>query len=392
MFPPTAEQLSLYLHVPMCGTRCSYCSFYSEPKENWQAHKEQYADRLLGEVAALQAPKGGFHTLYIGGGSPLYLGYPAIVKILTAVREAGSPEEVTLEVNPEQVDMELLSLCGSGLISRISIGIQSMDDRLLTLLGRSATADINRSALLLLQEARERYGIDISVDLMVALPTQKIEQAIADIDMVLGTVDVQHLSLYCLTVEEGTALAQRVAAQEVLIHNEDSQALFLDAVNLALQERGFAHYEVSNWAKHQRYSRHNTVYWSVGDYLGLGSSAASTVGTQHWEQSQDLATYAASPLFSGYEVEEISLTEQVEEYLMMGLRTAWGIDKLIFANRFGLSFDSLFQITNMNLKKSWYKDTPQTFSLTEKGWLVLDEILLRLVLQIPESLDPLVVL
>jgi oxygen-independent coproporphyrinogen-3 oxidase len=380
--------VSLYLHVPLCKSRCSYCGFYSEPKKIWQGREKAYLDRLLQEISSITAPEGGFHTVYIGGGDPANLKAEGLKTLLHEIHRAGKPIETTIEANPESIDENLFLLFEEGLVSRLSMGIQSMDDTILSRLGRSATTSQNRRALRTAQEARERWNIDISVDLMVALPGQTAQMATDDIDQICSIVDVEHISLYCLTVEEGTLLAQEVAEQKTTVWDEDGQEQFLRTMWEALAKRGFEHYEVSNFAKGRQYSKHNCVYWRLDDYLGLGSSAASTVGNTHWEQTHDFDRWIEEPPLSGYEREDTSAIERLEEYLMMGLRTRWGIDKALFAERFGTSFDELFANIIAHFNPDWYVDTKYFFSLTEDGWMVLDEILLRFVLQIPESLDP----
>lgn len=388
MFDLGIGPVSLYLHVPLCKSRCSYCNFYSEPKKTWLGREKAYLARLLDELRMVKKPTEGFHTIYIGGGDPANLTAGGLKALLQSTQGRRRPIETTIEANPESLDEELFTLFEEGLVTRLSIGIQSMDDQILARLGRSATLAQNRKALRIAQEARKRWDIDISVDLMVALPGQTTDMAIADIDEVLGLVDVEHLSLYCLTVEEGTLLAQQVAQRKVTVWDEDGQEQFLRTMWAALSDRGFEHYEVSNFAKNGRYSQHNCVYWRVDDYLGLGCSAASTLGSAHWEQTSDFERWIAEPPLSGYEREDTSVVEQIEEYLMMGLRTRWGIDKALFAIRFGISFDKLFGKAIALFEQHWYTDTNYFFSITEDGWMVLDEILVRLALQIPESLDP----
>lgn len=387
MFSVGEGDLSLYLHVPMCRSRCSYCAFYSEPKAVWATRIDAYTERLVSEIEQLPTRGVPFHTLYIGGGDPANLGVEHLRRVLAAACREGRPDEVTLEVNPESFDERFFPLFADRLVTRLSMGIQTMDQRILTLLGRSASVSHNRRALALAREARLRYGIDLSIDMMLALPTQTVESALADIEQVLSLCDCEHLSLYCLTVEEGTALARQVEGGSIVVLDEDGQEAFLRAVWAALARLGFEHYEVSNFARNRRYSRHNSVYWRLGDYLGLGSGASSTLGSFHWQQSQDLAQYADGALFSGYEREETTRGEQVEEYLMMGLRTGWGIDKALFSQRFGYAFDALFAGVVAGFEPGWYVDSAQSFVLTEDGWMVLDEILVRLVMEIPESLD-----
>ncbi len=387
MFTLPDGPLSLYLHIPMCKSRCSYCAFYSEPAAHWQGRREAYTERLIAEIEESGVAHRPLHTLYIGGGDPANLGCDNLDAILTVAQQGGAPDEVTIEVNPESFDRSLFPLFEKHLVTRLSMGIQTMDQKILRLLGRSATVEANRRALALAQEARRCHGIDLSIDLMAALPSQTIAGTLFDLDEVLSLCDVEHLSLYCLTVEEGTALARDVGEGRVDILDEDGQESFLRALWRGLADRGFEHYEISNFAKGGRYSRHNTVYWQLGDYLGLGSGAASTLGAIHLEQGQTLARYTEAEPLSGYECEETTSVERVEEYLMMGLRTMWGIDKGRFRSRYGIEFDRLFGNAIEHFDVNWYHNSEQFFSLTEDGWMVSDDILVRLVMEIPQSLD-----
>ena len=383
MFSLPPGDLSLYLHIPMCKSRCSYCGFYSEPTAVWEGRVASYTERLVSEIDQLGTRDAPFYTLYIGGGDPANLTVENLRLLLTAAQRAGRPREVTVEVNPESFDESFFPLFEEHLVTRLSMGIQTMDQALLSVIGRRTTAADNRRALSLAQEARARYGVDLSIDLMVALPNQTAAGAIRDIETVLSLCEAEHLSLYCLTVEEGTALARQVQDGTVTVADEDGQEAFLRSLWAHLHGLGFEHYEVSNFAKNGRYSRHNCVYWSLDDYLGLGSGAASTIGSFHWQQNQDLIGYTEANPFDGYEKEETDTWEQAEEYLMMALRTTWGIDKVRFFERFGLDFDRMFSKAVARCEPTWYIDSAQNFAITEDGWMVLDEILVRLVMEIP---------
>ncbi|MGE4453174.1 MAG: coproporphyrinogen III oxidase family protein, partial [Sphaerochaeta sp.] len=203
--------------------------------------------------------------------------------------------------------------------------------------------------------------------------------------------DVEHNSLYCLTQEEGTELAHRIANKILTVLDEDGQMEMLSVLWKRLEERGYSHYEVSNFAKPGKECKHNLVYWNLNRYIGLGSSAASfqydETGAWHYSQVQNLADYAKDSPYTGYERESISIQQHMEEYLMMSLRLQKGVVKKTFFARFGYSFDSLFAKTIASLDTVWYTDTGYLFALSTDGWMVLDEIILRLSLAIPAPLD-----
>lgn len=382
--------ISLYLHIPFCITRCSYCAFYSEAKASWTSSREQYVDRLEQEIHELIVKTGPFDTIFMGGGNPGCLTVEQMRRLLSAARSDQS-REVTIEMNPETFDETFFPLFAEGLVTRLSMGIQSMDQQVLQQLGRNATVSDNQKAIALANKARSIYGIDLSFDLMAALPGQTIEMALQDIDTLTTVSDVEHISLYCLTVEEGTELAHRIANKTLTVLDEDGQMEMLSVLWKRLEERGYSHYEVSNFAKPGRECKHNLVYWNLNRYIGLGSSAASfqydTNTAWHYSQVQGLADYARNSPYTGYEREDISIQQHMEEYLMMALRLHGGIEKEIFFSRFGCTFESLFGKAVASLDEKWYTNTEYIFTLSTDGWMVLDEIVLRLSLEIPTPLD-----
>ncbi len=381
---------SLYLHIPFCTTRCSYCAFYSEAAPSWREFREAYISRLEQEITALVQLTGGFVTIFIGGGNPGSLTCGQLSRLLVAAKSTQC-SEVTIEMNPETFSEAFFPLFEKKLVTRLSIGIQSMNSKVLHLLGRNATVEDNLKAIALAKKAHELYMVDLSFDLMAALPGQTIQMAVLDIDTVVSLSEAGHLSLYCLTIEEGTELARKVSSHEIQVWNDDWQKELLQSLWNRLGQLGYEHYEVSNFAKKEKKCKHNLVYWALDTYIGLGSSAASFLqsGDQSWHysQRQDLKEYARDAYFSGYEKEILSSEQQLEEYLMMALRTNRGIEKNYFRERFALDFDSLFSKIIAHFDPLWYNNTSQFFVLTEVGWMVLDEIVLRLSLQIPQPLD-----
>lgn len=381
---------ALYLHIPFCTTRCSYCAFYSEPRPSWKGFQERYVARLEQEITDVVQETGGFETIFIGGGNPGSLTEVQLSRLLVAAKSIRC-SEVTIEMNPETFSESYFPLFEKKLVTRLSMGIQSMDDSVLRQLGRNATVEDNLRAIALAKKAHDLYGIDLSFDLMAALPGQSIKMALQDIDTVVSLSDPSHISLYCLTVEEGTELARRVSQRELKVWDDDGQMVFLQNLWNRLGRLGYEHYEVSNFAREGRYCKHNLMYWNLDTYLGLGSSAASFLQSEshawHYSQKEDLHSFAEGTLFGGYEKEWIGSDQLVEEYLMMALRTNRGIEKNLFKARFSLDFDSLFSKTVPQLDPLWYKNTPHLFVLSQVGWMVLDEIVLRLALQIPQPLD-----
>ena len=379
---------SLYIHIPFCTSRCGYCTFYSELYHTHASLVEPYFKRLLEELSFLVHEKRlSFDTVYIGGGNPGLLGVERLFSLVKLIHTRGKPREVTMEINPETLTEEFFPLFDDRLITRLSIGIQSMNDDFLWRIGRNASSLINERALRLLKRIRTLYDVEVSVDLIVAIPGQTIGDLQSDLKRILSLCAANHISLYCLTVEEGSRLFE----QGDIFMSEDEQASLLTELWAYLKTLGFEHYEVSNFARAGAYSRHNLVYWKLGTYIGLGSSAASTIEEEgalmHYAQEQDLQAYAQGEPFTGYEKELLTPVERIEEEIMVGLRTRWGIDKDSFSRRTGYDFSTLFDRIIATLDPAWYTESSQFFVLTENGFMVLDAILLRFFEAIAEGLD-----
>ncbi|MBI9093339.1 MAG: radical SAM family heme chaperone HemW [Sphaerochaeta sp.] len=379
--------LALYIHIPFCTTCCSYCAFYSEEEASWLPYREAYMQRLLIELETIvSSSDSGFSSIFIGGGNPGCLTYAQLKSMLSLAQSKGKSDECTIEMNPETFSRSLFPLFEDSLVSRISIGIQSMDDTVLATLGRNACRADNLKAITLAREAHETYGVELSFDLMLCLPGQTMQMAIADIDEIMGLAQPSHISLYCLTVEEGTDLSEQVSAGVLPVLDEDGQEAFLWGVWAHLKKLGFRHYEVSNFSRNNCQCKHNLTYWNLDSYVGLGSSAVSAIrsgpGLLHISQNQTLYAYAKGVPFSGYSEENLTISEHLEEFLMMALRTDMGIDKTLFLLRFSQLFDKFFSTVIESLDSSWYFSTEQSFSLSEIGFMVLDEVVLRFALAV----------
>ena len=339
-------------------------------------------DRLETELLdVVSSVDEGFSTIFIGGGNPGCLTYTQLRSMLTLAQKKGKARECTIEMNPETFTRELFPLFEEKLVTRVSMGIQSMDDGVLATLGRNARRSDNLRSIALVKQAQETFGIEISFDLMLCLPGQSLAMAIADIDEIMALADPSHISLYCLTVEEGTDLSEKVSSGVLPVLDEDGQEAFLWGVWDHLKKVGFRHYEVSNFARDNCVCTHNLTYWNLDSYLGLGSRAVSALREgsvlHHYSQNQALVAYSLGVPFSGYCSESLTLSEHTEEFLMMALRTDIGIDKDAFSLRFSQSFDKIFSSVIETLDSTWFVSTPQRFSLTEIGFMVLDEVVLR---------------
>jgi oxygen-independent coproporphyrinogen-3 oxidase len=327
-----------------------------------------------------------FDTIFFGGGNPGCLSFLQLEKLLKASQLFGKSNECTIEMNPESFSLDFFPLFEQKLVTRLSMGIQSMQDKTLKTLGRNSSVSDNLKGISLAKQVHRLYGTDLSFDLMTCIPDQTIEDALSDIDKVVSLGDPGHLSLYCLTIEEGTELSDSVDSKKTTVLSDDGQEEMLTACWKHLASLGYRHYEISNFERNGNRCLHNLRYWDLASYLGLGSSAASTLIAQDAvlsiTQDQNLKTYSESEIFSGYTQERLTKSEYLEEFLMMALRTDEGIEKSVFSTRFGIDFDQTFAKAIGSLEKSWAVDSPQLFALTEKGMMVLDDIVLRFALVI----------
>ena len=309
----------VYIHIPFCKSRCKYCDFFSTTLLD---QREKYVAAVLKEAEARQKEMTDVRTVYLGGGTPSLLTCRQIESLLEAVH-ADRAEEVTIEANPGDISREGLEELRKAGVNRVSIGVQSLHDRLLTLTGRRHTADEARKAV----EAAQKAGIDnISVDLIYGLPTQSTEDWAEDIRET-ADMGVQHLSCYCLSYEEGTPLQRMLERGEVTETDEDTENMMHDMLCDLAEAKGYEHYEVSNFAKPGFRSRHNSAYWTRTAYTGLGAGAHSYDGERTRRANVcDLNKYMAAPA-EAYTAERLTDTDIYNECVMLALRTAEGVQR-----------------------------------------------------------------
>ncbi len=387
-FFDVSQPVSLYVHVPFCTSKCDYCAFYSLPASLWggvASCRRRYVDRLVQEILACSERLGRpYETIFFGGGNPGCLPVDDLSLLLEAANRFGRSKECTVEMNPESLTDAYFPLF-ERYIDRLSMGVQSLDASALRTLGRNISLDRVLTGIDRAVRLHERYRTRLSFDLMTCIPGQSMETAMADIDSLFRIAAPEHISLYCLTLEEGTPLYSRVREQD-----ERWQAEVLLGCWNRLAALGYEHYEVSNFAKAGARSLHNGRYWSLSQYIGLGPASAGTAfsstGLVRWECPADLDGYCSETVFTGYARERLSRSEELEEYLLVALRRREGIDKAVFQARFGFSFDRLLSPRFSRIVDSGaYCDTELSFSCTEKGWMVLDAIVLQLAVEADEK-------
>lgn len=325
----------LYIHVPFCRSKCRYCTFYSVTSVD---AIPDYIEALCREMEMYRGIFDTFDTVYLGGGTPSVLPLYAIEKILSEVQKHFTftdDPEITLEGNPQDLDMQILTSLRDCGINRLNIGVQSFDDPILSFLGRRHTSATAESAL---SNARHAGFTNIGVDLMYGIPGQSIEQWFATLDHALRHTP-EHLSCYELTIDANTPLGKQLEQGTISLPDEELQSDFFIKTSEHLEYAEYVHYEVSNFARILTLaSRHNQKYWHHTPYLGLGPAAHSFLNNRRWWNHRSLSKYIDN-LRQGEtpveDTEHLTSDELKLEALYLGLRTQSGIDLADFKTTYG---------------------------------------------------------
>jgi len=370
---------SLYLHIPFCEHKCIYCDFYSIESLD---PKEAFLRALHTEIDMYKSYSGNerFETIFFGGGTPSLLAPEEIAEILQQLAKTFTVEsdaEITLETNPGTVDRKRLVGFRSAGINRLSFGVQSFFDEDLKFLTRIHSAAQAREVVRLAQEAGFN---NISIDLIFALPDQTVSRWEQNLRSAIE-LNPQHISAYSLIVERGTPLYRMVEAKIVSPHPVETEAAMYEMTMKYLHAAGFEHYEVSNYAKPGFRSAHNCNYWNHSHYLGFGPSAHSFVAGKRWWNVSNLRTYCENiernrlPV-SGSEL--LTSSELYDEAIMLGLRSD-GIDLHRLHAEHGVDLLSQHSsLIDRLLAEQLVVVEPNVLRLTDKGYLLCDEISERL--------------
>ena len=372
------KNLGLYLHVPFCRSKCIYCDFYSLPQAEEQI--DRYIEALCRHLEAAAARCEGYtvDTVYLGGGTPSYLGRERLETVLDAVHKfyhIAENAEVTLEANPDSTgDKKMIRALREAGVNRVSLGVQSADDRMLRLLGRPHSFAQAEGAVAGLRQG----GIEnISLDLIYGLPGQTMGHWQETLERT-AALSPEHLSCYGLKVEEGTPLASMEAREA--IPDGDAQADFYLWTVRRLEELGYGQYELSNFARPGRHSRHNMKYWTLGEYLGLGPGAHSDLGGVRFAWARDLGAYCRGVEAGGLEpetAEAVSRDQRALEYLMLGLRTANGVSAGEFEGAFQRPFAPVEASLTPLIRTGHVLRNGDRWRLSPEGFLVSNQIIGR---------------
>ena len=370
------KPLGLYIHIPFCKSKCIYCDFYSLPRA--EDRMDRYVSALCRQLAEI-AQRTTAHTVdsvYLGGGTPSYLGEKRLRHILKTVKKhyhLSRDAEITLEANPDSAGdwRALRSLRRAGM-NRLSLGVQSADDGLLRTLGRPHTFAQAEEAAAAARRARIR---NLSLDLIYGLPGQDLAGWKDTLERA-AALEPEHLSCYGLKVEEGTPLWDM---QEKLdLPDDDAQAdMYLWTVE-RLGALGYEQYEISNFARPGRASRHNMKYWTLCEYAGFGPGAHSDLGDVRYAYLRSLDTYCAG-VEAGVSVlessERIPPRERDIEYVMLGLRLTQGISRQEFENRYRLPFAPIQSVLERFRATGHAALVGGRWRLTPEGFLVSNQII-----------------
>jgi oxygen-independent coproporphyrinogen-3 oxidase len=369
----------LYLHVPFCSVRCTYCDFFLVPVRG--RDPETYVAALCGEIEATAAPLRGraVDTVHFGGGTPSILAPALLARVQAALRAsfAVAPEaEIALEANPEDLDAARLEALAAVGVTRLTVGVQSLDDRLLSMMRRPHGA---AQALAALAAARGAGFRSLGADLILGLPGQDPDAALAGIERVAGC-GVDHLSLYLLEVHGRTRLGHEIARGRLRPMDDDAAAFLYEAAADRLLSRGFEHYEISNFARPGHRSRHNLKYWTDGEYLGFGPSAHSYIGGRRWSNAPRLDEYIARGGVGLARVEDPQPPAvRAAEALCAGLRLAEGVELAALRVRHGAAVPGTDDPAVAELRGAGLLDVEgDRLRLTRRGRLVSNEVFERL--------------
>lgn len=321
----TPNKAGIYIHIPFCVKKCSYCAFLSGPAG--PEVRQEYVNHLIEEIRFRSREVPEADTIYFGGGTPSLLTPEQIGRILEEVRSAfriSEDAEVTLEANPGTLTAESLEGYRKNGVNRLSMGVQSMDDRRLRYLGRIHTAEEVRRDVKMAREAGFR---NINLDLIFAIPGTDVSDAMEDLEAI-AALEPEHISFYSLQLEEGTSFFRDFEAGKLReVPDETDREMYHRGIQ-ALREKGYRHYEISNFARPGCESRHNSKYWNMAEYVGLGLGASSYTGHRRTVNETDLKAYSEM-LDRGelafMEIHENSEADDISEAVFTGLRREEGI-------------------------------------------------------------------
>ena len=388
-------EISLYVHVPFCRQKCDYCDFFSIPsnRASCVCPDEKYVRSVLNEIRfyVKKYSVSRWKTVYIGGGTPSQLGAKLLFELVSGIKSAVSDktaDEFTVEMNPEDLAEDILDSAQKAGVDRISTGIQALDQKALDSVNRHCPLQTAISSLELLQK---KWKKKLSVDFIAGLPGQTYSSFKKQFETVFNFKNIDHISLYSLTLEENTPLYKKIESGKIKWSQQKTDRMWILGRKI-LKENGFIQYEVSNFARTGAESLHNKVYWHLENYIGCGSGACGSVYgevSERWTNTCSIKNYENFWLDFNPEseipesirpVEKIDLQTQEFEWIMMGFRLLEGVCSEEFKKRFGKSLEErigvkdglFFEWSKKHLARSYKKDGKTFYALNERGLMLLN--------------------
>lgn len=367
------RDMGIYVHIPFCKQKCIYCDFPAY--QNLEEYYDTYIYALLQEITMFgdTYPKARtklVDTVYFGGGTPTELSLSQIEQIINTIQRTynlSNDCRFTIESNPGEIDISYLKGLQKLGFSRISFGVQTFNDTSLLSLHRSHNS---KAAIDAVQWAAEVGFTDINIDLIYGLPKQTIEEIKENITLV-SQLPINHISTYGLQVERGTRLYHLVEKELISLPDESLEDRMYETMMQGIQELGFERYEISNFAKNGAYSTHNLKYWQYSDYLGFGAGAHSFFEGIRRANNRNVMPYARKiDCFEFPIVDEEIIDQQraIEDYCFLALRTKWGINTIVFFEKFNVTLDSIYgSILQELIEKDLIVKDGKSYHLTSEG-------------------------
>ena len=370
---------SAYVHIPFCTQICYYCDFSKVFIKNQPV--DSYLEHLLEEFRSYDIQK--LRTLYIGGGTPTALSasqLEVLLKGLTKNLDLSVLEELTIEANPGDLDADKIAVLKNSAVNRVSLGVQTFDDKMLKKIGRShLEKDIYENI-----DRLKLAGFDnISIDLIYALPGQTMEQVKDNVAKAIG-LDIPHMSLYSLILENHTVFMNRMRRGKLPLPKEELEAEMFEYIIAELERAGFEHYEISNFSKPDFESRHNLMYWDNAEYYGIGAGASGYVNGVRYKNHGPIRHYLSAVEEGNARIteEHLSQKEQMEEEMFLGLRKKSGVSMARFEEKFGRSFDGLYGETIRDLvQQGLMQIDGDRVRMTKRGLFLGDTVAERFILE-----------
>lgn len=370
---------SAYVHIPFCTQICYYCDFSKVFIKNQPV--DSYLEHLLEEFQSYDIQK--LRTLYIGGGTPTALSasqLEVLLKGLTKNLDLSVLEELTIEANPGDLDADKIAVLKNSAVNRVSLGVQTFDDKMLKKIGRShLEKDIYENI-----DRLKLAGFDnISIDLIYALPGQTMEQVKENVAKAIG-LDIPHMSLYSLILENHTVFMNRMRRGKLPLPKEELEAEMFEYIIAELERAGFEHYEISNFSKPSFESRHNLMYWDNAEYYGIGAGASGYVNGVRYKNHGPIRHYLSAVEEGNARIteEHLSQKEQMEEEMFLGLRKKSGVSMARFEEKFGRSFDGLYgEIVKDLVQQGLMQIDGDRVRMTKRGLFLGDTVAERFILE-----------